>query len=513
MKTTSTIQHACLLVIVFLLWISNASAQKQEQILGTTSGKYCLVTIEKSNQKENTITFLITAEWINEDLNPIKDTSSVLVLEKTKIKTNDDANIVCVNFGTKEYISTNETLLLEFLLNKKFSSDQFELNLSFDYAPNKRMAENKNKREEFFLKRPRDLAINYSIDYNLFDKRENTPPSIELIYPVINANQKAVVDVSSINLNIRAYDESGINLVMVNSKDAASNNNGTYTTTMNLLPGDNVVTIMATDNDGSISEQKFIIYCNDYSKAAETLLKGGKCYALLIAIENYDDKNINNLDFAIEDAEKLSKTLSEYYAFDKQNIYLLKNPTRSEIIIELDKLSEKVTEKDNVLIFFAGHGYWDDKSSIGYWLPTDASSANKANWFSNSNLRDYISSIKSAHTLLIADACFSGAIFKTRSAFVNTAEAVEKLYSFPSRKAMTSGALQEVPDRSVFVEYLIKRLEENPEIYLSSELLFSSLKTAVVNNSPNIPQFGEISNTGDEGGDFIFIRKKGPDIK
>ena len=62
-----------------------------------------------------------------------------------------------------------------------------------------------------------------------------------------------------------------------------------------------------------------------------------------------------------------------------------------------------------------------------------------------------------------------------------------------------------------FVEYLLKRLKENPEIYLSSETLFTSFRTAVMNNSPNLPQYGEINNTGDEGGDFIFIRKKGPD--
>ena len=71
---------------------------------------------------------------------------------------------------------------------------------------------------------------------------------------------------------------------------------------------------------------------------------------------------------------------------------------------------------------------------------------------------------------------------------------------------MTNGILEQVPDKSVFLEYLIKRLEENKEKYLSSEVLFSSFKTAVMNNSATIPQFGTIQNVGDEGGDFIFIR-------
>jgi len=57
-----------------------------------------------------------------------------------------------------------------------------------------------------------------------------------------------------------------------------------------------------------------------------------------------------------------------------------------------------------------------------------------------------------------------------------------------SRKALTSGTLKEVPDKSVFIEYLIKRLDENNRKYLPSEQLYSSLKDAVMNNSPNIPQ-------------------------
>ena len=43
---------------------------------------------------------------------------------------------------------------------------------------------------------------------------------------------------------------------------------------------------------------------------------------------------------------------------------------------------------------------------------------------------------------------------------------------------------------------------------LPSESLFSSFRTAVLNNSPNVPQYGTVQNAGDEGGDFIFILKE-----
>ncbi|MCK4749279.1 MAG: hypothetical protein KAT15_19635, partial [Bacteroidales bacterium] len=131
----------------------------------------------------------------------------------------------------------------------------------------------------------------------------------------------------------------------------------------------------------------------------------------------------------------------------------------------------------------------------------------KTNWFRNSALVDYLKEINSKHTLLITDACFGGSIFRTRAAFPSRERAYEKLYDLPSRKAMTSGTLTEVPDRSSFTRFLVERLNENTDTYISSEQLYSSFRIAVINNSDAVPQYGEIGNVGDQGGDFIFIRK------
>ena len=85
----------------------------------------------------------------------------------------------------------------------------------------------------------------------------------------------------------------------------------------------------------------------------------------------------------------------------------------------------------------------------------------------------------------------------------------QQLHKLPSRKAITSGTLNEVPDRSVFLEYLIKRLQQNEEALFTSQQLFSSFRVAVINNNPNqqIAQYGDIQQAGDEGGDFIFIKR------
>jgi len=231
-------------------------------------------------------------------------------------------------------------------------------------------------------------------------------------------------------------------------------------------------------------------------------------YALLIGIEDYDDDNLD-LSNPVSDAESLGEVLNNKYTFDQDKTLVLKNPSRSQIIHAFDDLAEKVKEEDELLIFYAGHGYWDEKLSQGYWLPKDATLDYKSEWLSNGTIRDYIRGIKSKHTLLIADACFSGGIFRTRSIKFR-AKAELELYKLPSRKAMTSGNLATVPDKSVFMHYLIKRLNENDNQVLTSGNLFSLFRDAVISNSPNgqVPQFGEIRESGDEGGDFLFVQKK-----
>ena len=231
-------------------------------------------------------------------------------------------------------------------------------------------------------------------------------------------------------------------------------------------------------------------------------------FALIIGINDYNDDGIVDLENPVADAKVLKEVLLKHYTFKEENTKLLTNPTRSMIIDSFDALSENAKDRDQVLIFYAGHGLWDERLSQGFWLPADAGMNSKAQWLSNSTIRDYISSIRSKHILLITDACFSGSIFRERGISTNS-KAILEMYKLPSRRAMTSGALKTVPDKSVFISYLIKSLIHNEQPFLSSEELFQSFKIAVINNSANgqVPQYGPIGQVGDEGGDFIFLRR------
>lgn len=266
-------------------------------------------------------------------------------------------------------------------------------------------------------------------------------------------------------------------------------------------------TIAVKDSDQKV--QLNIIGVDDkIGQALITELQKRKYYALVIGVNQYQDNKITSLDNPVKDAQAIAQVLKTYYSFESNDVKVLANPKRGEIIDALDQLSNQVTERDNLLVFFAGHGIWNERLNQGYWLPSDAKLNSKADWLSNSTLRDYLSGIDSKHTLLIADACFSGGILKERAVFENS-RAILEVYKLPSRKAMTSGTLKTVPDKSVFMEYLLKNLIQNDAPLLSAHQLFTEFKTAVINNSPNgqVPQYGPISQAGDEGGDFIFLKR------
>lgn len=240
---------------------------------------------------------------------------------------------------------------------------------------------------------------------------------------------------------------------------------------------------------------------------SEELLKRNY-YSLIIGIDTYQDDEIQDLDEPVADAEKLNQILQSNYTFSAENTMILRNPTRDQIIDAFDDMADKVTSKDQLLVFYAGHGIWDERMKQGYWLPSDAKKDSKSRWLSNSTIRDYIGGINSKHTLLITDACFSGSIFKERAVTFANSRAILERYKLTSRKAMTSGTLKTVPDKSVFITYLTKNLINNDQPMISAEDLFRTFKTGVINNSPNgqVPQYGAIGQVGDEGGDFIFLR-------
>lgn len=317
----------------------------------------------------------------------------------------------------------------------------------------------------------------------------------------------------------KVTDESGIYDVTVNGISAEPAKDGVFQVKVPLEIGRNEIVIRAVDlRQNSIEKKFFVLRKSPSGKVAkgdteeldlvfDSPKTAPRYFALIMGANDYADDAITDLDNPIQDATKLYNVLVNRYTFDPSNVIFLKNPTREQMINAMDWLTRKVTKYDNLLVFYAGHGFWDKETDFGYWIPTDSKSNSTANWLANSQIKDYVAAIKSKHTLVIADACFGGSIFRSRKAFEEGSQSVKKAFDAPSRKAMTSGNLTEVPDRSVFLEQLVDKLNNNTKSYVTAEELFASIRNVVLSSSPVTPMYGDIKDAGDQGGDFIFVLK------
>ncbi len=234
-------------------------------------------------------------------------------------------------------------------------------------------------------------------------------------------------------------------------------------------------------------------------------LAASKFHALLIAVQDYSDPTVPKLKGPVNDADKLRKVLVDRYRFDGRDVAFLKNPKRGEILGALDSLSDALGPNDNLVIFFAGHGRWDELAKQGYWWPVDAKKTRRADWISSDDVNAIVRRMKARHVLLIADACFAGASL-TRDP--GDDKVMERLYQMPSRQAMTSGSNEPVPDESVFLRYVVARLTENADLYLPAGTLFERLRIAVMRGSDAQPLFLPIRNVNDQGGEFLFALRR-----
>lgn len=231
----------------------------------------------------------------------------------------------------------------------------------------------------------------------------------------------------------------------------------------------------------------------------------GKYHALVIGINDY--QHMPKLKTAVNDARSIAGILEKNYGFDVQ---LLVNPGRTEIISRLSKLRRTMTRNDNLLIYYAGHGWLDKQAEEGYWLPVDAEQDNEANWVSNSTITANIRALSAKHIMIIADSCYSGKLTRGLHIKRKTPNYLTRMAQKKTRVVLASGGLEPVEDsggkgnHSIFASALIETLEDNRSVLDGTEL-FSKIKRPVLVNTDQTPEYGDIRKTGHDGGDFLFV--------
>lgn len=236
--------------------------------------------------------------------------------------------------------------------------------------------------------------------------------------------------------------------------------------------------------------------------------KSEKYQALFIAIDNYNSKVWSPLKNPVNDANTIQDVLKSKYGFSRVSTLYNQEATRAKILETLENKVNQLSEDDNFVIYFSGHGI--ELGEEGYWVPVEAKSQERYELLSITEIKNIISKSACKHILIMVDACFSSTILKapSRKSNNNSDAYYEEVGNLVSRQAITAGGLEPVSDglgdHSVFAKYVLKFLNNNEQNILDASELYELIKYPVAANSPNTPQFGHLQNTGHEGGQFLF---------
>ena len=281
-----------------------------------------------------------------------------------------------------------------------------------------------------------------------------------------------------------------------------------------LTAGINVLEITVENVDGIVSRSFRIIHVGETALADAAKLNR-KDRALIFATDSYD--NWSPLVNPIFDSRAIGSVLEKYYGFD---VEILENPSQDAVFRKLREYSEMTFEPlDQLMVFFAGHGYYDEGFKEGYVVVKESltDDPGKTSYVSYNRLRNILNVIPSEHVFLMMDVCFGGtfdnAIASARGddalyAEVSQSDYILRKLSVKTRKYLTSGGKEYVSDgipgqHSPFSKNVIEALNSfgGSDGILTLTELFPYVEK--LTPEPRLGKFGDNA----PGSEFVFVVK------
>ena len=347
------------------------------------------------------------------------------------------------------------------------------------------------------------VVVSMDENIDLVNKEDRNAPQILASSPAIARSNAINFSKDIIQIRGTVIDDSGIKSLKINEFQTPVKSNGSFTINLPLAYGENSVKIEALDINDNIAVKRFVINRKDLT-GEDFKPEDAVNFLMAIGIDNY--VNWPSLNNAVRDARSVVNILQKRYKFEEKNTVLITNKeaTRANIYDELKEFVERITPNDNLLVYYSGHGHYDEMINEGYWVPYDAGRNAEGDFLPNSSLMKILENINSQHMFLVVDACFSGSLFAdSRRGYI---ENVEK---YKSRWGLASGRLETVSDgsygkNSPFANCFIKYLEDNDKEKVTVTELIQYVKVNVSEISDQTPIGNPLKMLGDEGGEFVF---------
>lgn len=314
--------------------------------------------------------------------------------------------------------------------------------------------------------------------------------------------------------------------VIVDSQPAELLEDGAFRARLTLGSGVRRIPILAVSDTSKFLQESIDVIVSEPEESGPP----AKSYAVVIANQNYaGESGFKSLATPLNDANELARILTRDYGFTTDitrpdgsaTSLLLHDATARDISMTLYYVSQVATPNDTVLIYYAGHGVYEEANATAFWAAADAQAGVPPTYLSASQIAEAIGRIVARKVILVSDSCFSGELMRGDAPVGEKIDAnqralsLDRLMRDKSRILISSGNNEPVADggggeHSVFAGALLRGLERMPYGEFTAHELFAEyVLTAVTANSAQEPQFRPLERVGHEGGDVVFVRTGG----
>ena len=250
----------------------------------------------------------------------------------------------------------------------------------------------------------------------------------------------------------------------------------------------------------------------------KTPFLNGTYRALIIGNNKYKDPTGTwvPLKTAVNDADAIASVLKSKYGFG--DVMLVHDATRRDMVQAFNEMAKRSKPEDSVLIYYAGHGYLNNTTKEGYWIPVDAEGRDDSTFIPNATIKTKMAVIadKARHVMLISDSCFSGALLRAGNRGINLDAKTEAYYrkvaQQKSVQILAAGGLEFVDDNykgtghSPFTYYLLNELNNTTTPFVEATQISLDVTRNVSINVNQTPEKGVLQGAGHAGGEFFFLR-------
>ncbi len=158
-------------------------------------------------------------------------------------------------------------------------------------------------------------------------------------------------------------------------------------------------------------------------------------WALIIAVQNYDDKRLSPLSYPLADAELLKDAMSKRYRTSPEQLLVFKDPSAVEFELGVTKFLNSVKPDGRLIVYYAGHAWKDAKGQV-FLAPKDFRSDQPAvNGRPLQWLVDLVEDCPAKDKLLLLDGSHPGAGVE-QAAEPSSAEMIRALKPKPNRSLL-----------------------------------------------------------------------------